>query len=89
MYLRGICIPPTCIHIPYGAAILCQEVHIEKLPDDQMPFDDDELNEEYTLDDNDHDIESDNGDGDDYVENQSDTEENFDSEIISEECSSN
>ena len=63
-----------------------QEVHIEKIPDYQMPLDDDESNEEYTLDD---DVESDDGDGEDYVENESDTEENVDSELNSDACSGN
>ena len=43
-----------------------QEVQIEKIPDYQMSLDDDEFNKEYTLDD---DVESDDGDGEDYVEN--------------------
>ena len=40
-----------------------KEVHFEKIPDYQMPLD-----EEYTLDNNGHDVESDEGDGDDYIE---------------------
>ena len=39
-----------------------QEVHIEKIPDYQMPLDDDEFNKDYTLDD---DVESDDGVGKD------------------------
>ena len=40
-----------------------KEVHFEKIPDYQMPLD-----EEYTLDNDGHDAESDEGDGDDYIE---------------------
>ena len=40
-----------------------KEVHFEKIPDYQMPLD-----EEYTLDNDGHDVESDEGDGDDYIE---------------------
>ena len=57
-----------------------QEVHIDKIPDYQMPLDDDEFNKEYTLDD---DVESNDGDGEDYVENESGTEENVDSKLRS------
>ena len=46
-----------------------QEVNIEKIPSYQIPLDDDELKEEYTL--------HDDGDGDDYVENESGTVENI------------
>ena len=38
-----------------------------------MSLDDDELKEEYTLDDRGHDVESDDGAGDVYIKNESDT----------------
>ena len=63
-----------------------QEVHIEKIPNYQMPLDDDEFNEEYTSDDG---VKGDDGDEDDYVDNGSGTEENVDSELRSNACSDN
>ena len=51
-----------------------------------MPLDDDEFNEEYTLYD---DVERDDGDGEDYVKNESGTEENVDSKLSSNACSDN
>ena len=63
-----------------------QEVHIQKIPGYQIPFDDDEFYEEYTLDD---DVESDDGNGKDYFESESGTEENADSELSSDACSDN
>ena len=57
-----------------------QELHIEKIPDYQLPLDDDELNKEYTWDDS---TESDDGDADYYVENESCPEENVDSKLTS------
>ena len=55
---------------------------MSKIPDYQMPLVDDKLNEELTiLDDNGHDVNSHDGDGDDYVGNVSGTEENGDSEL--------
>ena len=63
-----------------------QEVHSEKTPDYQMPLDNDELSKEYTLC---EDVESNDGDGEDYVESVSGTEENADSELSSDACSDN
>ena len=54
-----------------------------------MPFDDDELNKQYTSDDDGHDADSDDVNGDDYVENESGTIQNVDSKLSSDECSHN
>ena len=63
-----------------------QEIHIEKIPDYQMPLNDHKSNKEYTLDDG---TESDDGDVDDYVKNESCTEESVDSKLSSNVCSDN
>lgn len=46
-----------------------KEPHIEKIREYQMSFDDDKLNEQYTLDDDTHDADSDDRDGVDYFDN--------------------
>ena len=51
-----------------------------------MPFDGNEFKKEYTSDD---DVESDDGAGKDYVEIESDIEENIDSKLSSDVCSDN
>ena len=47
----------------------CKEPHIEKIREYQMSFDDLKLNEQYTLDDDTHDADSDDRDGVDYFDN--------------------
>ena len=46
-----------------------KEPHIEKIREYQMSFDDDKLNQQYTLDDDTHDADSDDPDGVDYFDN--------------------
>ena len=55
----------------------------------QIPLNDDKLNNEYALDDNGRNVESNDGNRDDYDETENGTKEYFDSQLSCDECSDN